>query len=158
MVSEREDESSWFFRLLTVGLALGFGVFLLFRSPPPDPPANGEVFGCYSASEAPDILLDEAGMHVRQGGFSSIGFHLERHKTGIALVAEAPIRADFTAEGYQFAINRSGIGLFLPLFREQDGRTYGMFDQRLLEGFQMLASDGAWLNYRRADAAKCVAA
>jgi len=30
-------------------------------------------------------------MEILQNGFPRIGFHLERHKTGIALTAEAPI-------------------------------------------------------------------
>lgn len=151
-----DDEFSWFFRLLPIGLALIMAAFLLFRSPPPSPPANALVFGCYSTPNAPAILLDVAGMHISQGGFPVIGFHLERHNTGIDLVAEAPIRADRSTDGYRYAINRRGVGWFLPFYREQNGRIYGVFDERALNGFRMLASDGAWLDYRPADPPNCI--
>jgi len=157
MPFESDDEFSWFLRLLPLGLALGFGAFLLLRAPPPPPPENSVVFGCYSNPGAPAILLDAAGMHIRQSDFPTIGFHLERLKTGISLVAEAPIRADPTAQGYRFAIDRHGVGLFLNFYREQDGRVYWVFDESLLEGFQMLATDGAQLNYQPADARRCAA-
>ncbi|WP_324750291.1 hypothetical protein SH591_01975 [Sphingomonas sp. LY54] len=157
MPFEGEDEFSWFLRLLPLGLALGFGALLLLRASPPPPPANSLVFGCYANPHAAAILLNATGMHIRQGGFPAIAFHLQRHKTGISLVAEAPIRADRTAQGYQFAIDRRGIGRFLDFYREQDGRVYGVFDEGLLEGFQMLATDGARLNYQPADVGRCVA-
>jgi hypothetical protein len=37
----------------------------------------------------------------------------------------------------------------------ENGQTYGVFDDSLLEGFQMLASDGIYLNYDPSNAAKC---
>ncbi|PWG03748.1 hypothetical protein DF286_13320 [Sphingosinicella humi] len=94
-------------------------------------------------------------MHVRQEGFRTIPFHLERLKTGIALAADAPIRADRTAEGYRFGMNESGMGWFMPFYHIENGRMYGVFEERLLDGFQMLASDGINLNYEPTDAARC---
>lgn len=46
-------------------------------------------------------------------------------------------------------------GLFLPFYRVENGQTYGVFDESLLEGFQMPASNGAYLNYVPTDAARC---
>lgn len=94
-------------------------------------------------------------MHVRQAGFPVIPFHLERSKRGIALAADAPIRADKAPNGYRFALNERGIGWFMHFYRVENGRTYGVFDDRLLEGFQMLATDGVYLNYDPTDAARC---
>ena len=94
-------------------------------------------------------------MHVRQAGYPTIPFHLERSKTGIVLTADAPIRADKTANGYRFGMNKRGIGWFMNFYRVENGQTYGVFDDNLLEGFQMLASDGVYLNYDPTDAARC---
>jgi hypothetical protein len=94
-------------------------------------------------------------MHVRQKGYRTIPFHLERLKTGIALTADAPIRADKTAQGYRFGMDERGIGIFMPFYRVENGRTYGVFEEPLLEGFQMLASDGMNLNYEPTHAARC---
>ena len=43
----------------------------------------------------------------------------------------------------------------MHFYRVENGRTYEVFDDSLLEGFQMLASDGVYLNYVPTDAAKC---
>lgn len=95
-------------------------------------------------------------MHVRQRSFPSIPFHLERSKTGILLAADKPIRAVNTNDGYRFGMHKRGGGLYMPLFRVLSGRTYGVFEVHLLEGFQMLTDDGAYLNYVPSDAAKCL--
>ena len=43
----------------------------------------------------------------------------------------------------------------MPFYRVENGRTYGVFEEPLLEGFQMLASDGMNLNYEPTHAARC---
>jgi hypothetical protein len=155
MQIEATDEFGWFFRALPVAVVLAVVAFYFMRTPPPPAPSNASVFGCYVASGAPPILLNAAGLHVRQAGYPIIPFHLERSKMGIALTADAPIRADKAANGYRFGMNKRGIGWFLHFYRVENGRTYGVFDDSLLEGFQMLASDGVYLNYVPTDAAKC---
>lgn len=155
MQFRRDDEFSWFFGLLPIGLAVGFGAFLLLRPAPPPPPSKQEVFGCYSAENSPSIRLDAAGMHVQQADFPTIGFHLERSKRGILLTAEAPIRADRTAQGYRFGMNNRGYGWYLRFYRVQNGQTYGVFEESALRGFQMLARDGVSLNYEPVDPAHC---
>ena len=149
------DEFGRFFRALPVVLAIAALAYFFTRTPPPAAPSNATVFGCYAASVSPPILLDAAGMHVRQAGYPTIPFHLERSKTGIVLTADAPIRADKTANGYQFGMNKRGIGWFMHFYRVENGKAYGVFDDSLLEGFQMLASDGVYLNYDPTDAARC---
>ena len=154
MQTEANNGSGWFFRALPVAIAIAALAYLLTRTPPPAP-SNATVFGCYTASGSPPILLDAAGLHVRQAGYPIIPFHLERSKRGIVLTADAPIRADKAPNGYQFGMNKRGIGWYMNFYRVENGRTYGVFDDSLLEGFQMLASDGAYLNYEPTDAARC---
>lgn len=128
----------------------------LFLSSDRDPALpNATVFGCYAAPQSPPILLDAAGMHVRQVGYPVIPFHLERHKTGIALTADRPIRADKTADGYRFGMDRRGEGWFMDFYKVEDGRTSGVVDERELKGFQMLATDGVYLNYDPATGERC---
>jgi hypothetical protein len=43
----------------------------------------------------------------------------------------------------------------MPFHRVANGRIYGVFDENLLSGFNMLASDGVDLNYAPADVASC---
>ena len=43
----------------------------------------------------------------------------------------------------------------MHFYRVKSGYSYGVFDDSLLEGFQMLASDGVYLNYVPTDAGKC---
>lgn len=155
MQDEANDEFGWFFRALPIGAAIAALAYFFMRTPPPPAPSNATVFGCYAAPYSPPILLDGAGLHVRQAGYPVIPFHLERTKRGIALAADAPIRADHTANGYRFGMNERGIGWFMDFYRVENGRTYGVFDDRHLEGFQMLASDGVYLNYEPTDAASC---
>ena len=152
------DEFRWFFRFGPLAFIPAIAGFLYFAPSPPEAPANTTVFGCYSAPDSPSIRLDAAGMHILQSGFPVIGYHLERHKTGIALTADAPIRADRIGVDYRFGMNRRGIGWFLPFYREGRGHTYGVFDPALLESFQMLATDGRSLNYSPAAEANCATA
>jgi len=153
---EANDEFGWFFRALPVLLLVGGIAYLLMQPAPRPAPSNSNVLGCYTAPDSPPILLDAAGMHVRQEGFPVIPFHLEDSKMGIALTADAPIRADKTADGYRFGMDKHGIGRYLDFYRVVNGRTYGVFDESLLKGFKMLASDGAYLSYDPADPAECV--
>ena len=152
---DAKDEFGWFFRALPVVVALAALAYFFTRTPPRPAPSNSTVFGCYDASGSPPILLDAAGMHVRQAGYPVIPFHLERSKTGIVLTADAPIRADKSSHGYRFGMSKRGIGWFMHFYRVENGQTYGVFDDSRLEGFQMLASDGVYLNYDPTDAARC---
>ena len=153
--ADDDDEFNWFFRAIPLVLIPVFVAALWLAPSPAKPLANDTVFGCYAAPASVNIQLDEAGMHIEQPGFPLIPYHLERSKTGIVLTADAPIRADKTALGYRFGINKRGIGWFMPLYRIENGQTYGVFDESLLEGFQMLASDGITLNYVPVTAAEC---
>jgi len=102
MQIEANDEFGWFFGALPVLLLMGgIGYFLMQPAPRPAP-SYSKVLGCYTASDSPPILLNPAGMHVRQEGFPVIPFDIEKSKMGIALTAGAPIRADKTADGYRF--------------------------------------------------------
>lgn len=152
---EANDEIGRFIQVLPVLVVATIIAYSVTRPTPPSAPSNRAVFGCYTTPNGPAILLDGSGMHVRQNGYPVIPFHLERSKTGIVLTADAPIRADKTANGYHFGLDKRGIGLFMDFFRVENGRAYGVFDEKLLEGFQMLASDGAYLNYDPTDAARC---
>lgn len=154
-----EDEFRWFFLAIpALGIPLFIAYLWLWAPTSPKPPINSTVFGCYSAANSPRIRLDGAGMHVEQQGFPDIPFHLEYLKTGIALTADAPIRADLVGDFYRFGINGRGEGLFLPFFREQDGHSYGVFDPSQLANFQMLATNGALLSYRPVEKADCESA
>jgi hypothetical protein len=155
MQAEANDEFGWFLGALPVAMVIALVVYFFLRTPPPPPPSNAAVFGCYAASDSPPILLDATGMHVRQAGYPTVPFHLQRSKTGIVLTADRPIRADKTANGYQFGMDKRGVGWFMSFYRVENGQTYGVFDDRLLKGFQMLARDGVYLNYDPTDAAKC---
>lgn len=154
MQIEANDEFGRFFRLLplVIGVA-AIAYFGLGPSPLPAP-SNAAVFGCYAATDSPPILLDAAGLHIQQAGYPVIPFHLERSKRGILLTADAAIRADKTANGYRFGMDKRG-GRFMPFYRVENGRTYGVFDESLLKGFQMLATDGIYLNYDPANATRC---
>ena len=150
------DEFRWFFLALPVAVAIGGLAYISTRTAHPPPPPNATVFGCYTAPDSPPILLDRAGMHVRQRDFPSIPFHLEQSKRGLLLAADKPIRAASTDGGYRFGMRERGGGLYMPLYRVLNGQTYGVFEVHLLEGFQMLTDDGTYLNYIPSDAAKCL--
>ena len=156
MQVEANDEFGWVFQVvLPIAVAIAALGYYLMRTPSPSALYNATVFGCYAAPNSPAILMDAAGMHVRQAGYPVIPFHLERSKSGIVLMADAPIRADKNADGYRFGIDERGIGWIMPFHRVANGRIYGVFDENLLSGFNMLASDGVDLNYAPADVASC---
>ena len=152
---DNEDGFSGFLRVIPLVLILVFIAFPWLMSSPAKAPANATVFGCYAATAGPPILLDASGTHVKQPGFPTIPYHLERLKTGIALTADAPIRADKAQVGYQFGIDKRGIGRFMPFYRVDNGQAYGVIEASLLEGFQMLADDGTYINYDPAEPARC---
>ena len=155
MPDTEDDEFGKYFRWLPIGVGVAIIAFLATRPAPKPAPPNSTIFGCYVAPDAPAILLDQRGMHILQSGFPSIPFHIERLKTGIALTADAPIRADPTSEGYRYAINQRGIGLFMSFYRVQNGQSYGVFDDNVLDRFGMLASDGKILGYEPARMDQC---
>jgi hypothetical protein len=136
-------------------LAVIVALTIQFMRKPAPPPPNATVFGCYAAVAAPSIMLDETGMFVNQEGFPRIGFHLERHKQGIALTAEAPIYAEPGPDGYRYSVATRGIGRFLEFYRVIDGQVYGVFETEELGPFRMLANDGRFLPYERTDQERC---
>ncbi len=151
-----KTEFDWFFQLLTVGLGVSLIFYVLFVAPEPrSPPANRLAFGCYMTADGPPILLNQAGMHVMQDDFPPIGFHLERHKQGIVLAAEAPINASGTQPGYHFGISERGVGKLLSFFKVVDGEVFGVFEESELGGFRMPAKDGRYLPYRKEEALIC---
>jgi hypothetical protein len=155
MQIEANDEFGWFFFTAPIAIGLAALAFVFTRSPPPPAPSNATVFGCYTAPDSPPILLDENGLHVRQADYPVVPFHLETSKAGIALAAGAPMRADKTANGYRFGMHKRGGGLFMPFYRVVNGHSYGVFDARHLEGFQMIAEDLVYLDYAPSEMAAC---
>ncbi|WP_404478937.1 hypothetical protein [Novosphingobium sp. BL-52-GroH] len=138
-----------------IGMALFIGA-ALFLGPKPKPdPLNHLAYGCFASKSAPPIRLEANGMIIEQKNFPIIGFHLERHKTGIALTAERPISADASASGYRYSIDKRGSGKFLNFYKVINQETYGVFDETDLHSFRMLANDGQYIAYSRADPAEC---
>ena len=133
---------------------IGLSAYMSLRSPTPDP-SNSKAFGCYDTADGPPILLDQNGMTILQTAPTRIKYHLERHKTGIALTADAPIAAELTGKRYVFSIKPPGEGIFLDFFKTIDGRTYGEFSEIGLRRFTMLARDGAELSYRKVLPSAC---
>ncbi|MCB2062055.1 MAG: hypothetical protein KDE25_01090 [Novosphingobium sp.] len=143
--------------LPTIGMFAVLVVLAIqFIREPAPPVHNALVFGCYETTAAPSIMLDERGMHINQEGFPSIGFHLERHKQGIALTAEAPIYAKASSDGYRYSIATRGIGKFLEFYKVIDGKLYGVLEPDELGPFRMLADDGRYLSYDRTDREHCL--
>lgn len=138
-----------------LGIAAIFGGILLFQTHRSPPIPNSAAFGCYSDDSAAPIMLDKSGMHIQQAGFPSIAFHLERHKTGIALTADAPIEANPSGDRYAYSIRPPGEGWYLDFYKDIDGHRYGVFDQADLSRFTMLARDGTYLQYVKGPASAC---
>jgi hypothetical protein len=158
MQSDSEDEFSRFFRIVPLVLAPLLLAYIWFRPASQPPPKNDSVFGCYTSPNAPKVRLDSKGLQVLQAGFPTIGFHLERLKSGLVLTAESPLRVELRASDYEFAIDRNGIGVFMPFFRVVGDQVYGVLEAGDLEGFRILAQDGRWLPYRPSSSADCQAA
>lgn len=131
-------------------------IYAVIRPRTPDL-ANSKAFGCYTTDAAPAILLNQQGMTIFEKAPIRIGFHLERHKTGIALTADAPIAAEPDGTRFMFSIKPPGEGWYLNFFNVIDGRSYGVFDENGLRQFTMLARDGTQLPYRKATENNCQA-
>jgi hypothetical protein len=129
-------------------------VLLLAKPTQPDPP-NSKAFGCYTSAQAAPILLNQQGMSILQPGEIKIRYHLERHKTGIALTADAPIAAERVGNRYVFSITPPGVGWYLDFFNVINGESYGVFDENALQQFTMLARDGNYLPYRKGPERDC---
>lgn len=118
-------------------------------------PVNSRAYGCYVSDAAPSIRLDRAGMTIFQPDFAKIAYHLERHKTGITLTADAPIQANRSGRRYTYSLYHPGIGEFLDFYHVVDGHEYGQFDENHLSSFKMLANDYVELRYIKAPMEKC---
>lgn len=136
-----------------IGLAIA-SIAIFQLSDKPDP-ANSRAYGCYVSDAAPAILLDQTGMTILQPGFSRILYHLERHKTAITLVADAPIQANRSGNRYIYSFYHPGVGEFLDFHHVIDGHQYGQFDETQLSSFSMLANDYVELTYNKAPRGKC---
>ncbi|NML07696.1 hypothetical protein [Sphingomonas sp. G-3-2-10] len=138
-----------------VALLAALMIGLVAFAPVKADPDKRKAYGCFTAANASPIRLDAQGMRILQPEPIQIGFHLELHKTGIELTAEAPIEASPQGAGYRYAIKPPGIGRFLSFTVERDGRTYGVFDEDALVQFVMLADDGHYILYRKSAASMC---
>ncbi len=147
-----ESDMRWLYYAAAIIFVLGF---LFFRPKPLPNPANSMAFGCYANPLAPSIKLDAQGMTIFQKEFPRIRFHLERHKTGITLTANAPISADHVEGRYLYSIDRKGEGRYLNFYTVISDRRYGVFDDSSLNGFTMLAEDGVYLPYQKSQIAQC---
>ena len=146
----RDDAFGWFFRLAPIGGIIIFAAALWLQRAPPAAPASDLVHGCYEAADAPAIRIDDAGIHVLQSGTPPIGFRLKRLKQGLALVAS--IEAMPGPSSYRLV--HRGTGRFMPLYREQAGKAFGVFGTDY-DGFHLLASDGVQLSYALVAQARC---
>jgi hypothetical protein len=145
----------WFRRCILIATPVAVGIFWFTRPEPQDAPPNSVVFGCYAANNAPPIRLDDTGMHIRQDGIGTIGYHLEARKTGIALAAERPIHAQLDGNFYRFSIAKRGTGMFLPFFRDGGDARYGVFDGNNLHSFEFITDESNYLLYRETDSGIC---
>jgi hypothetical protein len=151
---EADDEFEWFLRLILLGLAVTFA-FMSFNNSPQTPIPNSAAFGCYRARNSPDILLDATAMHIRQSGIAPIAFRLDETRSGIMLLPEAPLRADATEDGYRFSLDASGDRSFLPFYVFENGRSYGAFHPKRLDGFHITTERFESIAYRRSSTAAC---
>lgn len=136
-----------------IGLAIAsIAIFQPFAK---SEPANSRAYGCYVSDAAPSILLDRTGMTILQSDFSRNPYHLERHKTAITLVADAPIQVNRLNKRYIYSLYHPGVGEFLDFHHVIDGHRYGQFDETQLSSFSMLANDYVELTYNKAPPAKC---
>jgi hypothetical protein len=154
---DKDDDSgfAWIFGGMPIVLGL---VLLLVTNAPPKPLSlkNKVAFGCYSAELAPPIRLDSSGMHILQPGFPAIPFHLERHKTGIAISADRPIQATAINGRFVYSFYEPGEGWYLDFFNVVNGQRYGVFDEAYLTEFTMLSRDtGKYLTYAIAPPSAC---
>lgn len=137
--------------------AIGLAIVLIaiFQPLTKPPPANPRAYGCYIADAAPSIRLDQSGMNILQAGFPRIKFHLERHKTGITLTADALIQAIKSDGKYVYSMYSPGEGWYLDFCHIVNGRYYGEFDENKLAMFTMLTQDGNEIVYAKTVPAKC---
>ncbi len=144
--------------LKLIGL-IGMTAFIgaaLFLGPKPKPdPLNDLAYGCFASKNAPPIQLGFRGMMIKQKNFPIVGFHLELHKTGIALTAESSISANPSTSGYFYSIDKRGSGKYLNFYKIVNQETYGVFDETDLYNFQMIATDGQYIAYSKADPGAC---
>ncbi|WP_374147882.1 hypothetical protein [Sphingomonas sp. 28-63-12] len=142
--------------LYFLGIATIIGIWVFFLRPTPNPdPVNSFAFGCYYAAGAPQIRLDDKGMHVLQTGFSTIAFHLERQKPGIMLVPKKSITAYSYKNDGKYSIEYSH-DWYIPFYTVVDNRSYGAFDERRLDGFTVITGTYDELSYRKVAMAACL--
>lgn len=153
-VRTKLEEHLPFIGLIAIAVFIGAG---LFPGPKSEPdPLNHTAYGCFASQNSPSIRLNPSGMIIRQKNFPIIGFHLERHKTGIVLTAERPISANSSTGGYLYTIDNQGSGRYLPFFKVVNQKTYGVFDEAELHSFHMLATDGRYIAYIKSNLSECI--
>lgn len=136
-------------------IAIVFAGIMFFQPLAKSPPPNSAAYGCYTATSAPAILLNRDGMSILQKGFPRIPFHLENHKTAIALTADVPIQADLVDNSYEYAMYHPGEGWYLNFQKIEAGRRYGQVDAAKLSMFAMLARDGTEILYSKGPLDRC---
>lgn len=152
MVDSSFDDSGYQVAIVAVFAAV-FALFLFFKDPPIPDPSNSSAFGCYSAEGAPPILLNGNGLTVLQQGLPTVGFHLERNKTGIALSTDRRIEPVPSGDGFMFQFGP--FGEFIPFYKIERGVVYGVFDEDDLNAFRMQVSADRYLAYAKSDLADC---
>lgn len=152
------DEPSSKLKFLVIPIFLPcFIGWVIWHQLNPEPPLkNDYAFGCYSAESAPSIKLDHDGMHVVQKNFPTIPFHLERHKTGIAISADQPIQANIINGSYVYSFFHPGIGYYLDFYRKDNSDRIGVFDETELSSFTMLTRNDSYISYTPAPSSACL--
>lgn len=153
---ELSDNHYWkVIRLFCVIFAVMLAIAVITRGKTTHDLQNNLVVGCCGVNDGPSISLDADGMNILQDGFPRIVFHLSENKTGIVLVSHAPLEAEMTPDGYRFRIQKRGLATISPFYKVINGRAYPTFDTAGSDGFQMLSSGGAVLNYQPVDPVFC---
>lgn len=148
-----DDEFGVFFRAIPAVL-LPVVVAAFWFKPNTPPPSNAVAFGCYSTRNGPNVRLDADGMHILQPGFPKISYKIELSKQGLLLSVDQPINAHRTASGYRFTIDGKGVG-YLPFYRMQDGRWYGVFAAADIDRFRMTVEGGTSIVFEPVSAENC---
>jgi hypothetical protein len=153
-----ESFDSKIFPLLgLLGAVLGISLFLLFKPNPPPLPAHASVFGCYVAENAPAIMIDDAGINVRQIDAPTVKFRIGRHKIGIHMDPEESISLQNSSKGYRFSFDSERQSLYWPFFRFVGNTRYSVRDENEIGGIAIVSDEGSIVLFSRSDAGACAA-
>ena len=139
---------------MTIG-AIAVPTLLMVTLGRSEPIARNSVFGCYTANNSPALLIRNDAVHTVEPALRTLDYVAEASKTSYQLNVRPALALATQSNGRYAFVEQQGTGYFWPLLPANGKNRNRIRHPKEFSGlFEVYATDGARITYRRVSGSK----